>query len=151
LLGRQRHKAENIPALNWSEVPAFYQSLDDGSVTHLALRLLILTGVRSGPLRHLRVEQIDGNVWTIPPEAMKGRKGATSELRVPLSPEALTIIDEARRHGPSSGAFDQPRECRHARCCGHVGDVDEGETYLPYTELHRPEDIQRGLVWRTVG
>jgi integrase len=110
LLGRQRHKAENIPALNWSEVPAFYQSLDDGSVTHLALRLLILTGVRSGPLRHLRVEQIDGDVWTIPPEGMKGRKRATSEFRVPLSPEALTIIDEARRHSRDGYLFASIRK-----------------------------------------
>jgi hypothetical protein len=27
LLGRQRHKAQNVPALNWREVPAFYASL----------------------------------------------------------------------------------------------------------------------------
>ncbi len=98
LLGKQRHKAENIPALPWREVPTFYASLADGTVTHLALRLLILTGVRSGPLRFLHEEQIDGDIWTIPGEAMKGRKGATTDFRVPLSHEALDVIEQAHRH-----------------------------------------------------
>jgi hypothetical protein len=55
------------------------------SVTDLALRLLILTAVRSYPLRHIREDQIDGDIWTIPAEAMKGRVGAVSDFRVPLS------------------------------------------------------------------
>lgn len=97
LLGKTRHKPQNIPAMNWRDVPAFYASLDDGSATHLALRLLILTGVRSNPLRHIHEDQIDGDVWTVPAEAMKGRKDATSDFRVPLSIEAMKVIDEARR------------------------------------------------------
>jgi len=96
LLGKQRHKPQNIPALPWQEVPAFYQSLDGGTVTELALRLLILTAVRSFPLRHLHESQIEGDVWTIPAEAMKGRVGATSDFRVPLSREALEVIRKAR-------------------------------------------------------
>ncbi len=97
LLGRQRHKVVNVPSVPWREVPAFYASLDDGSITHLALRLLILTGVRSAPLRFLRLDQIDGDVWTIPGERMKGRRDATPDFRVPLSPEALAIIEQAKR------------------------------------------------------
>ena len=96
LLGRQRHKPTNVPSLPWQEVPAFYASLSDGSITHLALRLLILTGVRSGPLRFLRLDQIEGNVWTIPGEGMKGRRDATPDFRVPLSPEALAVIEQAK-------------------------------------------------------
>lgn len=52
LLGKPRHKAEHIPALPWREVPDFYASLSDGSTTHLALRFLILTGVRSRVRTH---------------------------------------------------------------------------------------------------
>jgi integrase len=96
LLGKQRHKTQNVPALDWREVPAFYESLSDGSVTHLALRLLILTGVRSGPLRFLTEGQIEGDVWTIQGEAMKGRRDATPDFRVPLSTEALAVIAQAR-------------------------------------------------------
>jgi integrase len=96
LLGKQRHRATNIPAMRWQDVPSFYNSLDGGSISELALRLLILTAVRSAPLRHLHVDQIDGDIWTIPAEAMKGRRDATSDFRVPLSAEALVVIEEAK-------------------------------------------------------
>jgi integrase len=96
LLGKQRHTVTNIPAMNWRDVPAFYQSLDGGSISELALRLLILTAVRSAPLRHLHLDQIDGDTWTIPAEAMKGRVGATSDFRVPLSQEAQKVIEQVR-------------------------------------------------------
>ena len=96
LLGKQRHKPQNVPALPWQDVPAFYQSLTEPSVTQLALRLLILTAVRSYPLRYLHLDQIDGDVWTIPAEAMKGRKDATADFRVPLSTEAQKVIDLAK-------------------------------------------------------
>lgn len=96
LLGRSRHEPKNIPALHWRDVPSFYASLEEPSLTHLGLRLLILTGVRSGPLRHLRLEHIDGGVWTIPGEAMKGRKGKTEAFRVPLSDEALRVVELAQ-------------------------------------------------------
>ncbi|AGG73072.1 tyrosine-type recombinase/integrase [Sinorhizobium meliloti] len=105
LLGKQRHKPENIPAMPWRDVPIFYASLSDGTVTHLALRLLILTGVRSAPLRFLREEQINGDVWTIPGEAMKGRRGATADFRVPLSDAALEVIEQARRHAREGFLF----------------------------------------------
>ncbi len=110
LLGKQRHKAENIPAMPWQEVPAFYASLDDGSITHLALRLLILTGVRSGPLRFLREDQISGDVWIVPGEAMKGRKDATTDFRVPLVDEALKVIEQARRYARDGFLFPSVRK-----------------------------------------
>lgn len=84
LLGKQRRKTQNIPAMPWQEVPAFYATLTDDTVTHLAMHLLILTGVRSGPLRSIHESQIEGNVWTIPGEVMKGLKDATADFRIPL-------------------------------------------------------------------
>jgi integrase len=96
LLGKQRHQTQNTPALHWQDVPAFYQSLKEGTVTELALRLLILTAVRSAPLRFLHLDQIEGDIWTIPAEAMKGRRDATSDFRVPLSTEALAVIEQAK-------------------------------------------------------
>lgn len=104
LLGKSRHKAENIPAMPWQGVPAFCDSLGDGSVTHLALKLLILTGVRSAPLRHIRLEQIkreviDGHeldVWTVPAEMQKGREGKTEAFRVPLSSAAMDVVEQAK-------------------------------------------------------
>ena len=110
LLGKQRHKVQNVPSVPWREVPAFYESLSDGSVTHLALRLLILTGVRSGPLRFLTEAQIEGDIWTLPGEAMKGRKDATADYRVPLSSEALAVVEQAKRHARDGFMFPSIRK-----------------------------------------
>lgn len=96
LLGKSRHEARNIPSMPWQDVPAFYESLSDGTVTQLALRLLILTGLRSKPIRFCRLDQIDGDVWTVPAENMKARKGQEMEFRVPLSGEALKVIEQAK-------------------------------------------------------
>lgn len=96
LLGQQRHETEHVPSMDWREVPEFYQSLNEGTVTELALRMLILTGLRSKGIRFLNLDQIDGDVWTVPAENMKGRKGATTDFRVPLSTEALAVIEQAK-------------------------------------------------------
>ena len=110
LLGKSRHVAKNIPAMAWADVPGFYASLEEPTPTHLALRLLILTGVRSTPLRTIRLDQIEGDVWTVPGESMKGRKGATEAFRVPLSREALRIIDHARPHARNGFLFPNNRQ-----------------------------------------
>lgn len=96
LLGKSRAVAGNIPAMDWRVVPSFYASLGGTTLAELALRLLILTGVRSAPLRHLQLAQIEGDVWTIPADLMKGRKGKTDAFRVPLSAEALRVIELAK-------------------------------------------------------
>ena len=96
LLGRQRHTVKSIPSLTWQEVPGFYSTLDEASITHLALRLLILTGLRSRPIRFLRLDEIEGDIWTVPAENMKARLGAAEDFRVPLSAEAQAVINQAR-------------------------------------------------------
>ncbi len=96
LLGKQRHKVTNRPAMDWRDIPAFYKTLCEAStLTQLALRLLILTGVRTNPLRHIHKNQIEDDIWTIPAENMKGRRDTTKEFRVPLSTEALDILKQA--------------------------------------------------------
>lgn len=96
LLGESRHQTQHIPAMPWAEVPAFYESLAEPTLTHLALRLLILTGMRTAPVRFMRLEHIEGDVWTIPADLMKGRKGKTFDFRVPLSQEAQRVIELAK-------------------------------------------------------
>lgn len=106
LLGKSRHVPKHIPSMAWIDVPDFYASLEEPTLTHLALRLLILNpGVRSKPLRHIRLDQIEGTVWTVPGEDMKGRKSKTPDFRVPLSTEAQRIIDLARPHARNGYLF----------------------------------------------
>lgn len=138
LLGKQRHTAQNIPAMPWQDVAGFYASLSDGTVTHLALRLLILTGARSGPLRHLHLDQINGDIWTIPAEAMKGRKGATADFRIPLSQEALAVIAEAKAHARDGFLFANQRK-------GVISDMTMSR-YMERAELAaRPHGFRSSL------
>lgn len=138
LLGKSRHKPENIPAMPWKEVPAFYKSLSDGTVTHLALRLLILTGIRSGPLRHIHEDQIAGDVWTIPGEAMKGRKDATADFRVPLSTEAMDVIARARAHAREGFLFPSQRR-------GVISDMTMSTLMARAEMAYRPHGFRSSL------
>ncbi|WP_373050578.1 tyrosine-type recombinase/integrase [Thalassovita aquimarina] len=92
LLGKPAPQNRNIPAMLWSEVPSFYRTLSDTSAVELALRMLILTGVRSASVRYMKFEQIEGSVWTIPAKNVKGRRGLTKPFDVPLSNEALHVL-----------------------------------------------------------
>ena len=110
LLGKTRHVPKNIPAMAWADVPEFYASLEEPTLTHLALRLLMLNpGVRSKPLRHMRLEQIENDIWTVPEGDMKGQKGKATAYRVPLCQEAKRIIELARPH--SRNGFLFPNTC----------------------------------------
>ena len=106
LLGKSRQPKAHIPAMDWRHVPDFYHSLDDGSVTHLALRLLILTAARTQSVRFCKRDQIDGEIWTVPAERMKAGK----EFRIPLSPEAQDVIREAEKLSRDEFLF--PGTCR---------------------------------------
>ena len=96
LLGKQRHRTQHIEAMPWQEVPAFYSSLQEPTIANLAMKLLILTGHRVKPVRFLRLEHINGNIWTAPPELLKGKKDATEAFRCHLSNDALRIIELAK-------------------------------------------------------
>lgn len=120
LLGKSRHVAQHIPAMAWADVPAYYATLAEPTAVNLALRLMILTGVRSTPLRHLRLEQVEGDVWTICAEIMKGRRGATEAFRVPLPTEAQRVIDLARPHERGGFLF------ANARGTGPISDMALG-------------------------
>jgi len=110
LLGAQRHETKHIPSMPWQDVPNFYQSLEGGSVTELALRFLILTGMRSDAIRHLNEDQIEGDVWTVPAQYIKARKGKAKAFRVPLSTEALRVIEEARSFSRDGNLFPSVRK-----------------------------------------
>ena len=71
------------------------RSLEEPTITHLALRLLILTGLRSNPIRFARLDEIDRDVWTVPADNMKARLGKAKNFRVPLSEEARHVIQLA--------------------------------------------------------
>lgn len=91
LLGAQRHTTVNVPSLAWKDVPEFYQSLSNETNAERALKLLILTAARSGEVRFANLDEIHGDVWTIPAARMK----SGVEHRVPLSSQAQAAVRAA--------------------------------------------------------
>ena len=73
----------------------------------LCFRFLVLTAARSGEARGATWDEMDinGRVWRIPPQRMK----AGVEHRVPLSKQAMDVLEEARPLGDESGlVFPSP-------------------------------------------
>jgi integrase len=96
-------KVEHRSTISQGELPEFLKKLDSYSgdpITRLALRLIILTFVRTGELRGARWEEfdVDQREWRIPAERMKMR----SPHIVPLSPQALAVLEELQ---PLTGHF----------------------------------------------
>lgn len=93
----QPRNPTHLAAMPWTELPAFYKSLNErDGVSARTLQFLILTAVRSGEAREARWEEFKGNLWTIPASRMK--TGRTHI--VPLAPEALRIVDQVRGLDP---------------------------------------------------
>lgn len=92
------------PFLRMDELPAFLQTLRNyggQELTKMGLRLLLLTGVRTGELRQAVPEQFDleRGLWIIPPVIVKQlqvklrREGKTiPPYIVPLSQQAISIV-----------------------------------------------------------
>jgi integrase len=88
-------------AMTLDEVPGFLKALEayDGDPrTRLALRLIVLTFVRTSELRAARwleFENLEGNepLWRVPAERMKMKR----EHIVPLAPQAVAVLRELRR------------------------------------------------------
>lgn len=86
---RTRHH----PHVAFSEIPTLLSKLDSAKcelLTRLAVRLLLLTGVRPGELRHAPWAEFDleSATWTIPAERMKARRSHI----VPLPKQALILL-----------------------------------------------------------
>ena len=92
-LAKQRKAVNHHAAMPWAEVPALLSTLGDSSAA-LALRFLILTVARTGEVIGARWSEIDFDtrLWTIPAERMKAQR----EHRVPLSDEALAVLNQVR-------------------------------------------------------
>ncbi|WP_419553371.1 tyrosine-type recombinase/integrase [Candidatus Poriferisodalis sp.] len=97
-------------ALPYSEVAAALDKITQSQASEasrLCLRFLVLTAVRSGEARGARWSEIDveSTTWTIPAERMK----ANGEHRVPLSSQALDVLEKAKPLDDGSGlVFPSP-------------------------------------------
>lgn len=101
---RQVTKVAHHAALDYRELPAFWQKLEgmEGNGA-AALRWTILTAARSGETRGATHEELDGDLWIIPAERMKAGK----EHRVPLTNAALAAVPKQQDKNPL--LFPAPR------------------------------------------
>ncbi len=97
MLGEVIRQPVGIAHTHWRDVPALFQRLDAGSASHLCLRMIMLTAARSDSVRGMRFSEIEGDVWTVPADRMKGRAGKVQPFRVPLSPAAMAVVQECIR------------------------------------------------------
>lgn len=90
----KKKEVVNFPAVELDEVPALLVRIcmERLQPSVLACKLLALTWVRTAELRFMKWDQIQGDVWEIPKNQMKGKTGKKREHLVPLSRQALELL-----------------------------------------------------------
>lgn len=111
-------KTTHYARIGEQDLPLLIRAIDEygGSVlVKKALRLLLLTFVRSGELIGARWDEIDwdARLWRIPPERMKKR----DPYVIPLSTQALAIFKELGEI-TGSGEYVFPNKRNNDRCMG---------------------------------
>jgi integrase len=86
-------RTQHHPHVPLSELPTLLAKLEAAKcdpLTRLAIRLLLVTGVRPGELRHAPWAEfdLDAATWTIPAERMKARRSHV----VPLPQQAMSLL-----------------------------------------------------------
>jgi integrase len=108
ILGRVKQNKRSHPSLPYTEVGAFMVELRKRmGMSPRALEFAILTAARSGEVFGATWNEIDlqAKIWTIPKERMKANK----EHRVPLSDDAVKLLQALPRIESDNCIFPAPR------------------------------------------
>ena len=88
---------------HWQGIMASHQM---SALTRYALLLQLITAQRQGEIASMRWDQINGDMWTI--SAERAKNGLAH--RVPLSPQAITLLDAVKGISDESEyAFPSPK------------------------------------------
>lgn len=102
LLGKQRRETEHIPSLPYADAPKFYAHLQTlETVSSLALRFLMLTLARTTEVRLASTPEFAADLWNIP----AARTKTNVARRIPLTSEALAVVEAAKRLSPNDFLF----------------------------------------------
>jgi integrase len=137
--GRRRVTA--LAALKLGDVRGLMErlSFEDEIQSVLACKLLALTWVRTGELRMMEWDEIDGNLWRIPEGKMKRQH----DHLVPLSRQAMEIIEKLRLRARGS-KYVFPNDRRIDRPMS-----ENAVLYLLHRIGYKGEMTGHG--WRSVG
>lgn len=102
-LPKQSKSPKHHASLQYDELPAFLHQLqgsNSSDLVKISLTLLIHTALRTNEVLKSEWGEVDINqaVWTIPAERMKAGK----EHRVPLSSQAIEVLNLARQYQTNS-------------------------------------------------
>jgi integrase len=106
------HKVKSFASLKHRKISNLYEALSELDLTAVyALRLLILTATRTKEVIEARFDEFDleSKIWTIPDYKMK----AGIEHKIPLSDEALKIVEFMRKKHNHEYLFHNPATGRH--------------------------------------
>ncbi|MBY6055409.1 tyrosine-type recombinase/integrase [Leisingera daeponensis] len=103
MLGEVSNNITHITSTPWKQIPDLYEGLRGRGASRMCLRWMILTATRSESARGARFDEIDGDIWTIPADRMKGAEGKVEDFRVPLPQVAMDLLEEIK--GTQCGEF----------------------------------------------
>lgn len=94
---------QHLEALPYKDMPEFMSKLrKQEGFSPRALEFTILTAMRVGAVVATEWSEIEGNIWTVPAGRMKGQ---TTDFKVPLSKQAISLLDELPRVDDSPYLF----------------------------------------------
>lgn len=130
------------------EIRLFWEGLDKLDAyptTKLALKFILVTGQRAGEVTGLPWNEIEEDWWGLPPERMKEGRAH----RVPLTPLALEILEEASQYDDGSGFVFTSASGKNTK--GHItpNTLSRGlQRHLPefgIKDPFTPHDLRRTL------
>ena len=112
-----KQTVEHFPCISWEEFPELLQAMENNPggadpMTLGGLELLMLCFMRTTELIAADWCEInwEAKVWTIPAERMKGKRGSRKEHLVPLSNQALKVLESIKGiTGPDGMIFKSIR------------------------------------------
>jgi integrase len=94
-------EVQHQPSMPYKYITNYYGSINDKvSASGLALRMIILSCVRSKEARGAHIDEFDlaNRVWTIPASRMKGTVNHRYAHAVPLTDEMINIVNQTEMH-----------------------------------------------------
>jgi integrase len=146
LLPKAKRSKRHHKAAPYKDMPGIVRSLRakheaaDTAVNHAA-EFIILTAVRTGEARHMRVREVDflERLWTIPAERMKTEDDPEgTPFEVPLSDRALSILKAVvpKGAGPDAYVFAGQWSNDHSKPLGHNAVLHALKAIYPAMTTH---------------
>jgi integrase len=146
LLPKAKRSKRHHKAALYKDMPGIVRSLRakheaaDTAVNHAA-EFIILTAVRTGEARHMRVREVDflERLWTIPAERMKTEDDPEgTPFEVPLSDRALSILKAVvpKGAGPDAYVFAGQWSNDHSKPLGHNAVLHALKAIYPAMTTH---------------